>query len=604
MSMSKIQSPSQSPAPLVTGSTSSNPTTPLEPPRQQEQQPPQGLRQRVRSGLESAGEGASQLAGRVGLPQVVEAAVNTSVTHTTGSKIKDAVMPTLSTVGAVIKTGVKAVKQFSHKPVSSQPLQNALRAELDPAKLAPEDRGQAGDNQIKAHQEAIKYGQGSAQWMDRLQPLATSIMRVGVAGTSMAFGVGRNAGLAAGDAVARAEQGRPQSGAVFDNSAAAPGAAPSGPPSLKSMVVSTVTQLFMGSTAGATGNLLGQTVVAPVINLMPRQFAPIDDKAVVPDQVVKDMNTLLPGSGDQLRASVKAQQAEITNISSDSNVTLGQIAFDAVTAARAAALGPTPLGVAGQVGFGLGVSATAGGVIGAVMGVRQSVATVKVPDAAQLSELVASGRTDGAQALQDLMKKGNEVPLFFAKHMNATAPAPSTSTPSTSASASAGDIESGGPATTQAPPLSTAAKASQVVSAVASVVTTPLNAIGAAFKAGPLMDPQPTVEGAPPRSTLSVAGHTLSNIGASVLNRAGEMVKATTALGVISTVTAAVARPLAEADQRVAMAIGGAIGIHTAIKPWFDSSAKDIPAGDAKIKTNRLEVVNAQAQDQLAAAQR
>lgn len=602
MSMSKIPSASQSPAPLITGSTSSNPTTPLEPPRQEELQQPQGLRRRVRSGLESAGDAASQLAGRVGLPQVVEAAANTSVTHTAGSKIKDAVMPTLSTVGAVIKTGVKAVKQFSQKPVSSQPLQNALRAELDPAKLAPEDRGQAGDNQIKAHQEAIKYGQGSAQWMDRLQPLATSIMRVGVAGTSMAFGVGRNAGLAAGDAVARAEQGRPQSGAVFDNSAAAPGAAPSGPPSLKSMVVSTVTQLFMGSTAGATGNLLGQTVVAPVINLMPRQFAPIDDKAVVPDQVVKDMNTLLPGSGDQLRASVKAQQAEITNISSDSNVTLGQVAFDAVTAARAAALGTTPLGVAGQVGFGLGVSATAGGVIGAVMGVRQSVATVKVPDAQQLSALVASGRADGAQALQDLMKKGNEVPLFFAKHMNATAPAPSTSTPSTSAAA--GDIESGGPVTTQAPPLSTAAKAGQVVSAVASVVTTPLNAIGAAFKAGPLMDPQPTVEGAPPRSTLSVAGHTLSNLGASVLNRAGEMVKATTALGVISTVTAAVARPLAEADQRVAMAIGGAIGIHTAIKPWFDSSAKDIPAGDAKIKTNRLEVVNAQAQDQLAAAQR
>ena len=601
MSMSKIQSPSQSPAPLVTGSTSSNPTTPLEPPRQEELQQPQGLRRRVRSGLESAGEGASQLAGRVGLPQVVEAAANTSVTHTTGSKIKDAVMPTLSTVGSVIKTGVKAVKQFSHKPVSSQPLQNALRAELDPAKLAPQDREQAGANQLKAHQEAIKYGQGSAQWMDRLQPLATSIMRVGLAGTSMAFGVGRNSGLAAGDAAARAEQGRPQSGAVFDNSAPAPGAAPSGPPSLKSMVVSTVTQLFMGSTAGATGNLLGQTVVAPVINLMPRQFAPIDDKAVVPDQVVKDMNTLLPGSGDQLRASVKTQQAEITNISSDSNVTLGQVAFDAVTAARAAALGTTPLGVAGQVGFGLGVSATAGGVIGAVMGVRQSVATVKVPDAAQLSELVASGRADGAQALQDLMKKGNEVPLFFAKHMNATAPAP-TSTPSTSTAG--GDIESGGPATTQAPPLSTAAKAGQVVSAVASVVTTPLNAIGAAFKAGPLMDPQPTVEGAPPRSTLSVAGHTLSNIGASVLNRAGEMVKATTALGVISTVTAAVARPLAEADQRVAMAIGSAIGIHTAIKPWFDSSAKDIPAGDAKIKTNRLEVVNAQAQEQLAAAQR
>ncbi len=602
MSMSKIQSPSQSPAPLVTGSTSSNPTTPLEPPRQEELQQPQGLRRRVRSGLESAGDAASQLAGRVGLPQVAEAAVNTSVTHTAGSKIKAAVMPTLSTVGAVIKTGVKAVKQFSQKPVSSQPLQNALRAELDPAKLAPEDRGQAGDNQIKAHQEAIKYGQGSAQWMDRLQPLATSIMRVGLAGTSMAFGVGRNSGLAAGDAAARAEQGRPQSGAVYDNSAPAPGAAPSGPPSLKSMVVSTVTQLFMGSTAGATGNLLGQTVVAPVINLMPRQFAPIDDKAVVPDQIVKDMNTLLPESGDQLRASVKTQQAEITNISSDSNVTLGQVAFDAVTAARAAALGTTPLGVAGQVGFGLGVSATAGGVIGAVMGVRQSVATVKVPDAAQLSALVASGRTDGAQALQDLMKKGNEVPLFFAKHMNATAPAPSTSTPSTSAAA--GDIESGRPATTQAPPLSTAAKACQVVSAVASVVTTPLNAIGAAFKAGPLMDPQPTVEGAPSRSTLSVAGHTLSNIGASVLNRAGEMVKATTALGVISTVTAAVARPLAEADQRVAMAIGGAIGIHTAIKPWFDSSAKDIPAGDAKIKTNRLEVVNAQAQEQLAAAQR
>ena len=441
MSASNIgRSPTQSPATLITGPTSSNPTTPLEPPPRQTLPQHRSLRQRIGTVMRSA----EDMAGRVSLPDVV---AQSSLAKTSASTIKDAVMPTLSTVGSVIKTGIKAVKQFSQTPVSSQPLQNALRAELDPAKFTPEQRDQASANQLNAHREAVAYGQGSSQWLDRVMPFATSVLRVGLAGTSMAFGVGRNSGLAAGDAAARAEQGRPQSGAVFDNGAAAPSAAPSGPPSVKSMVVSTIAQLFGGSAAGATGNLLGQTVVAPVINLMPRQFAPINDKAVVPDQIVNDMNALMPGAGTKLREAVKAQQAEITNISSETNVTLGQVAFDAVTAARAAALGTTPLGVAGQVGFGLSVSATAGGVIGAVMGVRQSVATIKVPDAEKLSALVAAGRTDGAQALEQLMKSPNdthEVPLFFAKHMNAAAP--STSTPAGAAS----DLEAGTP-TTPAP---------------------------------------------------------------------------------------------------------------------------------------------------------
>lgn len=599
MSMSNVGRTSQSPAALLGGASSSTPTAPQAPTQQQELPQHEGLGLRQRP---PAQQPSAEMAARVSLPQT---AARSSLVQTAVSIVKDTAMPTLSAIGNVVKTGQKAIQQFSQPSVSSQPLQNALRAELNPDNMAPGNREQADANQLNAHREAVAYGKGSAQMMDRVLPFATSVLRVGLGGTSPAFGVGRNSGLAAGDAAARAEQGRAQSGAVFDNSAAgaaasAPSAAPAKPASLGSTVFSTVAQWVAGSVAGAAGNLVGQTMVAPIVNLMPRQFAPIDDKAVVPDQIVNNMNALVPGSGTELRAAVKAQQTEISNIGSASNITIGQVVFDSITATRAAALGTTPLGAAGQVGFGLAASASAGGVIGAAMSVRQSVATIKVPNPEELAAQVAQGGADGAQRLQALIRNGQEVPLFYAKHMNAAAQ------PAATPLAQERDLEAGPRSSAGDVPSASAMRAAlanvgQVASVAGKVVTAPLNAVVSSFQAGPLMDPQPSNPAVERRSDASLAGHTLQNIGASLLNRTKAMAESTAALSLISTATAAVAKPLAEGDQRAAMAIGSAIGIHTAIKPWFTALAKDIPEGDAKIKANRQEAVDASVHSPLSA---
>ena len=94
---------------------------------------------------------------------------------------------------------------------------------------------------------------------------------------------------------------------------------------------------------------------------------------------------------------------------------------------------------------------------------------------------------------------------------------------------------------------------------------------------------------------MSRIGHTADNVVASGVRRAGGMAAATVATSAMSTVSTMLAGAVDGPAKRAVLALGNAVGIHTAIKPWFDSLAGGIPAGDNAMKAKRQESVNTQA---------
>lgn len=551
--MSISLSPVRSPQPFIAGQpTSSAPTTPAQTPAATGHE--SGLRSRVATAI----DGAADVVRRVAVP-VRDAAVTQALVGV----LKDTVGPTATLVGNVASTVGKAVQQASQPSLSSQPLQAALQ-ERPGANLEQPER------QLAAHEQAIQYGQHSAKAMDRVLPFAHSVLRIGLAGTSMAFGVGRNAGVSAADALGRTLRDAPVSSDIVSGSTRP--AAPLTSAAAGHAAAAGAMQWALGSATGAVGNMLGQFVVSPLVNMIPRQFQAIDARAVVPDEMVGLMNQLKPGAGNELRDQVKAAQGEIARIDSPSNKQLGEIAFDAVTAARFAGQGGTPLGVAGQMSFSLAVSATAGSVIGAVLATRQAVATADVPDLNALRQAVANGLADGPAVLAQVPTKS--VPLFFARHSNPVASAPPAS-----------DIEQGASASASA----SRQAVTRAVEKVAGLVSGVIGGVGAAgatvknsFVAGPLFQPN------------STAG-TLGLIGASAVRRTQELAKATVTTTALSTATAALASTIDGPAKNAVLAVGNAVGIHAAVKPWFDAIAVTIPAADNKMKASQQERLAAQA---------
>lgn len=548
-----------SPAPLTQGPTSTAPTTPE--PRQVSGEHGGNLRRRAGAGTAMG----SSMARRAKLPEAVDTVRNASLTRALPAAVKDVVAPAVTLMGDVLSTVGKAARQASQAPASSLPLQRALGGDLTHP-----------DRQMEAHQKAVNYGEHSAQHTDRLVAFLHSVLRLGVAGTSMTFGLGRNAGLSAGDALGRAERGVPQASGIITGSEA-----PARRMSSQSaflLAAAGVQQWALGSVTGAAGNLAGQFVAGPLINMLPRQFQAIDARAVVPQEIVELMNALKPGSGNALHDKAKAMQADIANISSESNVRLGQISFDSITAARMAAQSGTPLGVAGQISLGLAVSGTAGAVIGAVIAVRQSTATIDVPKADALRAALALAPANRPAELET-----HAVPLFFAKH--ATMPA----------TAAAGDIETGHVATAAQPhQQEQMSRMHAAVQQVKSLVTAPAGAIAKAFTASPLLEPQPTVEGAAPSGPVSRATATVSNVLASGVRRTKLMAESTAMSSLMSTGSAMLAGATEGPARRAVLALGNAIGIHAAIRPWFNALASHIPVGDNAMRAERQQHVNAQ----------
>jgi len=571
-----VASPMSSPLPLMppSAATSSTPTSPL-----QGRLPDIGHGNELRSRVAAITDCAADIPRRVGLQQIAAAVGNASVTQAVVGALRDAVAPTSSLILDTANVLSRAAQQASRAALSSQPLQAALRRDLTQA-----------EGQLSAHQEVIAYGQHSAQMLDRILPFAHGVLRIGLAGTGMTLGLGRSTGMAVGDTLGRINRGAPVSQGFLAGAEAPARLLPS--MTAFQSAATGLQQWLLGSAGCGVGSLAGQFLVGPLVGMIPRQFHAIDARAVVPDRVVELMNTLRPGAGNELRDQVKSAQTEIANLTSSSNVLLGQISFDSAMATRFAALGATPLGIAGQIGVGVSVSATAGALIGAVMAIRQAVSTIQVPDVSALQQAVDRTPADGPAALAQV--SCNAVPLFFAKH---------TSAANVPVSEAQRDIEMGGAIT--APDTAQAVRASSIRGAVSSATSTiggfvktvgdGAAALGTAVKQGfvmsPLLEPLPTTT--PHAQNEGRVLATTSNVLASGVRRSVLLAKATATTTAMSTASAMLASATEGVARRSVLAIGNAVGIHAAIKPGFDALARGIPAGDIAMRARRQELVNA-----------
>jgi hypothetical protein len=436
--------------------------------------------------------------------------------------------------------------QIPSRATTASQAREAVQNKLAAFKDVSDERRGASNEQIstaanEAHAAVVSYGKASGQLLDRLMPVAHQTTTVGVAGTAMAFGVGRNTGMAIADEMVRAMAGKPAELGVTASAAAVKPPATWGAAEL---------QWVSGALTGAVGNLVGQTVVKPAVDaLSGRQHKPIDPQVLVPPQMVQMMNDIHPGSGDALRNQVQAQQGDISKITSNFNVRLGQAAFDVASGARAAIQGNQATGMAGTVGVGLAVSFAAGSAIGLGMGVRAATGQHKVPDMAALTEKhtevtqqrAASQNVDGAAALKDVPK--NTVPLFYTHH---------------------------------------------------TALKNPLTAIKQAWQDNKLRQP-PSVDNPDAQhrpSTWAERGALVlkesKNLAVSVGNRAFEMAKATVPTAVAAGVASHAGGIANEAASRITRAVCAGVGIHMAIQPWFNSLATAIPDGDKKVRAQRL----------------
>jgi hypothetical protein len=528
-------------------------------------------------------DAASQVARKARLPEAKEAVAHSSIVRAIGTTVNTLMAP-VRLAGQTTSTLVQAGNSWWNKPrQSSEALQHALQG--DGVDLS--DRHHQG----LAHAHAVDYGKCAATVLDTALPGLHKVLGVGVAGTVLTFGAGRNAGHVAGDALGRLERGAPPAGGGLAGPEPPAQALSSG--TVVQFAGTGVQQWLLGSATGAVGNMTGQYLVAPLVNLISRQFQAIDPRAVLPDETVDLMNRLQPKSGDALREQVRHAQRDVASIDSPGNVRLGQFAFDTFTAARFAAYSGLRLGAGGQMAAGLAVSTTAGMLMGAVMATRQSTAKLEVPDIEALRLAVAAHEaqpgSDGAAALAAVAT--HPVPLFFPRKMAPAAPARPR-----------GDIETGD----GEPPAATNADAAQrgrlahmadtarwAVQQAARPLVTVGQVWGQSLRASPLLEPAaPGTDGA---ITAGRVAATASNVGASLWNRGTEMAKATMTTSLMGTLSAILASTTEGPARRIILALGNGVGIHAAVKPWFDALASNIPQGDQAIREHRLGLANTQA---------
>jgi hypothetical protein len=429
-------------------------------------------------------------------------------------------------------------------------LQTALTALQSPAPgTSP------ADAQLQAHEALIRYAGSKASYADALLPVLHKASAVGVAGAGMAFGAGRSTGVALADTALRMHRG--------DEAALGIKTAPFRPgQNGADAVVNAAAQAALGSALGGVGSFVGQAVVAPLVNRINKQTAPVDVKAVVPDEMVALMNQVHPGAGDALRSKASHEQSSNQNIASDRNVAVGQFFFDAANATRAARQEPNQLGLAGNILTGTAVSACAGAAIGATIAINSALANIKVPDMAALRDLAGSpAAARGADALQALPH--HDVPLFYTKRVDP-------------------------------PPFFCAQPGQERAKLIHNPVTDPVpQAEGRGVPAG---------NAAPAAPAPSAVASTINAL-TSMASRGVAMFKATVGNTVVAAMTPAFAASMpTESGATAARAAAAAIGIHTAIKPWFGELAAGIPAADKAIVARRQVAVNEAARQREAAA--
>lgn len=240
-------------------------------------------------------------------------------------------------------------------------LQDALRQDLSvPA------------HQVAAHAQALRYGQAAEAALDRALPPHLAGARGGARLAAEVFGAALGARAVSPDTAA----------AVMD---------------------------------AAVGRR-AEALLAQAPPLAPQPFEPVDERAIVPDEMVQLMHALQPSSGLALRQQVRALQHDITDPGSDGNVLAVQVALAGATR--------SPGGMHRAV-----TTAAAGELVGATLVLRQAASAIAVPALAALREAAASALADGAGAavLDRVMAGAAQAPLFLAEPP--VAPEVGTATP-------------------------------------------------------------------------------------------------------------------------------------------------------------------------------
>lgn len=240
-------------------------------------------------------------------------------------------------------------------------LQDALRQDLSvPA------------HQVAAHAQALRYGQAAEAALDRALPPHLAGARGGARLAAEVFGAALGARAMSPDAAA----------AVMD----------------------------------AAAGRRAEALLAQAPPLAPQPFEPIDERAIVPDEMVQLMHALQPSSGLALRQQVRALQHDITDPGSDGNVLAVQVALAGTTRSAGGASRAVTAAAAGEL-------------VGATLVLRQAASGIAVPTLASLREAAASALADGAGAavLDRVMAGAVRAPLFLAEPL--AAPEVSTATP-------------------------------------------------------------------------------------------------------------------------------------------------------------------------------
>jgi hypothetical protein len=406
---------------------------------------------------------------------------------------------------------------------------------------APE---QKAAQELVAHQNLLDLTQQEHDLPATATAVLHKVLLVGVVGAGMTFGVTRSAGMAMAAASQQKAKGLPIAWGLFAPNAQAAAQAGSALNKITQAAATVGVQWLAGALAGGVGNIASQRVFAPLVNLMPQQYAPILASVVVPTEMRAEMNrkdemrrkkdktpASGPLAGDQLYQQVLDLQADVSRIDSDRNIALGQICFSITTAMRALAQGPKNTGVAGTIALGVAVSAGAGTMLAVAQCVNASQAHVSVPDMAALRQ---------AKSLADVPV--HEVPVIYMKSPEAR---------------------------TQAP-----------VKVVASTQ----------------LETQLDIA-APQQDMRTRAAHfaaSAAKLSASAGHRAARLAQATTPGTMLGVVTAGVA-PMAVKAMTTHLAIAPAVavtsirttvatvGVWCAVKPWFEAQARHIPQFDANL---------------------
>jgi hypothetical protein len=320
------------------------------------------------------------------------------------TKILDPIAREINISGPVIvaKRGAQNIKNlipteqlkgiWDRRNTDPTGLQEALQSAITKYVAAKHDphatQEKINEAEQKANQAAKAYQASRNEKMDVLVAVMHKMAFISLAGTGSAFGLGRNGGRAVSRFFTAKILGTQADLGFF-----VPNKLPitdfySAAEVMTEAAVKALMEYPFASVFCALGNMVGQHVVAPLINLINRQYEKLDSPLVVSSEIYSLMNEHDAGSGDKLRKEVKKRQENLFALGSEKNIFNGEVGYDIATGVRALSVGTRRLGAKGVISVGVTTSIGAGALIGGLMAANMATATIKVPDPKALREAI------------------------------------------------------------------------------------------------------------------------------------------------------------------------------------------------------------------------